>query len=212
MTKKSKHILSLRTTFFVYIFILTAWTFYRFIFHFSDNIDTLVFKPLIWFIPIITAIQQAKTSFKFQLKVWNLKIMLVSIGVGVGLALLQLIPRLLNNNIKLQSLLTIPNISIILVPFFTAVIEEIVFRGFILQQLKSYYSPIVANIITSLLFVLIHIPILVLVYSISGLSLPMGLYIIFVNSFFFGLLYQKTENLGFPIIAHFINNLLLSLV
>lgn len=89
-------------------------------------------------------------------------------------------------------------------------VEEIVFRGLILQHLNSIFNFRTANIISSILFVLAHIP-----YWYFGnqftLPLPNVIYDFFFI-FFFGLLegffLRKANSLWPCIIHHSVNNAL----
>ena len=84
--------------------------------------------------------------------------------------------------------------AIVIMAFFPALFEEIFFRG-ALQNLLVHWmgKPIIAIIITSLLFSLIHMSVyLFLSRAILG--------------FVLGLMYHKTKNIWVNVIAHFLNN------
>ena len=84
--------------------------------------------------------------------------------------------------------------------FFTAVIfapilEELIFRGIVLEGFLKNYSPVKAIVLTNVLFGLAHMN-------------PWQ----FVGAFLMGILiswvYFKTRNLFLPVLMHFLNNLL----
>jgi membrane protease YdiL (CAAX protease family) len=84
--------------------------------------------------------------------------------------------------------------------FFTAVIfapilEELIFRGIVLEGFLKNYSPVKAILLTNVLFGLAHLN-------------PWQ----FVGAFLMGILiswvYYKTRNLVLPVLMHFLNNLL----
>ncbi len=81
--------------------------------------------------------------------------------------------------------------AVILAP----VIEEIIFRGIILDGLLKKYSPQKAIIISSLLFGIVHLN-------------PWQFVAAFLIGIFIGWIYYKTGNLSLAIIIHLINNLL----
>ncbi|MBP1970512.1 membrane protease YdiL (CAAX protease family) [Virgibacillus natechei] len=91
------------------------------------------------------------------------------------------------------------------------IIEEIVFRGFLLRKFIEYFNFWKANIIVSLLFVSIHFPI----WFYKGLfEYPYILNSIitaFVLSVIFGFVYKKTNSLWSVIIIHSLYNLLVSI-
>lgn len=74
--------------------------------------------------------------------------------------------------------------------------EEFIFRGLFLKRIAKKTNMIVSLMVTNVLFAILHLD--------------------FVGSFMFGfllsLIYVKTNNLLFPIIIHFINNTVLSLL
>jgi len=91
------------------------------------------------------------------------------------------------------------------------IIEEIVFRGFLLRKFMELSSFWKANTITSLLFVSIHFPI----WFYKGLFefpyIISSIVVAFVLSIIFGLIYKKTNSLWSVIIIHSLYNLLVSL-
>ena len=73
-----------------------------------------------------------------------------------------------------------------------AVVEELLFRGVIFKSLKKY-GPLLAILLSSLLFAMYHLNPMQLVYQ-------------FVMGVVFSVVYLKTNNLLYPIILHFVNN------
>ena len=85
--------------------------------------------------------------------------------------------------------------AIFIMAFFPALFEEIFFRGALQNLLERWWkAPLLAVIITSLLFSIIHMSVfLFLSRAVLG--------------FILGLMYQRSRNLWVNIIAHFLNNL-----
>ena len=82
--------------------------------------------------------------------------------------------------------------SIVLILLFTALPEEWFFRSYFMQRLEVLYKrKWTANIMTSLAFALLHIP----VQGWQGLS-------VFVPSLMFGWLYQRNRDLILVILLH----------
>ena len=96
----------------------------------------------------------------------------------------------------------------------TGIIEEIVFRGFVLNYLRNIYSFRTANIASSLLFMIAHIPYFI-VFGYFSLPILKIMYK-FVRVFAFGLLWgfflKKTNSLWPCIIHHSVNNFLAFMV
>lgn len=84
--------------------------------------------------------------------------------------------------------------AIVIMAFFPALFEEIFFRGALQNLLERWWRmPLLAVIVTSLIFSLIHVSIfLFLSRALLG--------------FVLGLMYQRSRNLWVNIIAHFLNN------
>lgn len=108
--------------------------------------------------------------------------------------------------LQLSSLITINGILFFIV---SPLVEEILFRGLILKELMEFMQNTSANIVTSLLFVGIHLP-----FWISNGGFTQALLAscigIFIFSFFAGWLYQKSASIWPSAIAHIANNLVAS--
>ncbi|MGB4845791.1 MAG: CPBP family intramembrane glutamic endopeptidase [Ferruginibacter sp.] len=84
--------------------------------------------------------------------------------------------------------------AIAIMAFFPALFEEVFFRGAVQNLLERWWKmPLLAIIVTSLLFSLIHMS----VYLFLSRA---------VLGFVLGLMYQRSKNLWVNIIAHFLNN------
>lgn len=88
-----------------------------------------------------------------------------------------------------------PIILILSVSVVAPIYEEIIFRGILLKGMSKKINPIVALVITSLFFAIVH------------MNIPQG-----INAFFLGLvlgfIYLKTGSIYLSIFAHFVNNIL----
>ena len=85
------------------------------------------------------------------------------------------------------------------------------FRGFILNKLMDRTSFWKANLITSLLFVAIHIPFWLYARGLTG-EVAFVLGGVMVVSLILGYFFKKFDSLIPPILAHVINNMIASLV
>jgi membrane protease YdiL (CAAX protease family) len=84
--------------------------------------------------------------------------------------------------------------AIIIMAFFPALFEEILFRGALQNILERWWkAPLLAIMVSSLLFSLIHMSVFLFLSR-------------FVLGFVLGLMYQRSKNLWVNIIAHFLNN------
>lgn len=92
---------------------------------------------------------------------------------------------------------------------FAPIIEETVFRGLILNKLKLSIPFFWANLLTAVLFVLIHFPGW-LIWG-DGISLETSLSILLV-SFIWGYMYKKSNSFLSTILGHAFNNLISMIV
>lgn len=90
-------------------------------------------------------------------------------------------------------------IAIVFICVLPAIFEEIFFRGLIQNSLSKKYGDIKALVIASIMFALVHIT-------------PSAIFPIFLLSLMLGFVFIKTMNLIYPIILHFMNNLICVLI
>lgn len=90
-------------------------------------------------------------------------------------------------------------ISVVLVGVF----EEIPFRGFLLQKFWKRLNFVQANIITTLLFVLIHMP----QWVFSGTDIIKSTFTVSIVSLVLGYLFKEYDTLWIPIVCHSVFNL-----
>ncbi len=191
-----------------YLVIFLCWLLYRYFIHFPDVTTELIVKPIFWIGPVIAICFWKKKSLnELNFKKLPLSFTLLSVISGTSLAALQFFPIYLQNH-KLLSIP--PNLAVLTIATIsTALSEEILFRGFFFKEFQKYYSPLVSNGITSILFAVMHLPILIFTQNISGISLLLSLYIIFASSVVFCFLYNYTKSLWASVIAHFVLDILL---
>ena len=89
--------------------------------------------------------------------------------------------------------------SIVSLVLVAPVLEELIFRGIILDGLLHKYSPVKSIVFSSMLFGLIHIH-------------PIQLVSAFLIGLFAGWVYYRTSKISLCIFIHFINNFLITLV
>lgn len=96
------------------------------------------------------------------------------------------------------------NIGILWISGLTVgILEEIPFRGFMLQKLIKHTNFIAANLLTTLLFIIIHIP----NWLFNGNNIIDSSKSLVVVSFILGYLFKETDSLWVPIICHSVFNL-----
>lgn len=167
----------------------------------------LIAKILIWIIPAMFLLKISKRDLNvvFNLSNWR---SWLGWGGGIGLliALTGIIPNYVQNKPILPTSFSWPLINVLVI---APIFEEFLFRGAILGNLQKKYSPFIANLISSAMFLLLHIPGWYFMGVLTdNLARPAGGALsIFLVSIAFGLATQRSKSVMGGIIAHFLNNL-----
>ncbi|MFB9053072.1 lysostaphin resistance A-like protein [Formosa undariae] len=96
--------------------------------------------------------------------------------------------------------------SVIASIFVVPITEELFFRNYILRGLLQNYKPIIAIILSSLMFAFIHIPFISLFYEFLDFSLHQT-YITIFGGLLSGILFYKSKSIVPSIIFHIFWNL-----
>ena len=196
--------------FYYYTYLFSSWSLYRFLTNFSEIVDELLFKPLIWLIPLIILIvsyekRSITKSLGFDFSRAGRDVLF---GIATALVLYGIV--LATRFIKFGSIIMNPHeLSIwslwtaVFVSFATAVIEESVFRGFILTRLVHVlHSKLMANIVTTALFLLIHLPMYAFTQALNVMEITQILALSGIISFIDGYLFYHRRGIVAPILSH----------
>ena len=205
---------TLLSIFSLYFFILVVWSFYRYSFSLPEWLEEVIIKPLIWLTPtfLLVLYQEKKPLSSIGLSLSNF---FKNIYFGWGLGALFAFEGLIVNSIKYRGLLFIPvGLSIfdlmimILISLATAFSEELVFRGFILKRLNEITkNALISNLISAVLFSLIHLPIAIFVLKYDLSSLTSYLFLMLVLGIADGFVFDLTGTIVAPTISHALWNL-----
>lgn len=173
----------------------------------------IMFKKLY---PQKTLIQHIKDNFKTKIK-WQTVFSVVVIQTAIYTAALFTYTTL--NNVKFYSLEFVPLssiLSLIIINISSGPLgEELGWRGFAYNELRTRYSLITSTVIIGLAWGLWHFP-LWLLSGFQGMDLLVYILVFMVSinevSILIGLFYDDNRNLFFPILIHFLFNFLLNLV
>ncbi|EDK32797.1 CPBP family intramembrane glutamic endopeptidase [Clostridium kluyveri] len=152
-----------------------------------------ILKGVIWIVPVYVILKLQKLNPISFLKL-NSNIMKgISFGLLLGIAFLVInIVKTKNFNIHITYSDFINTFLVV------GIIEEIAFRGYIMQKFKLYVGFIGSNIITSLMFAMIHIPISINNHNID----PLYFVQVGILSLIFGYFFEETDSLICPIVIH----------
>ncbi len=194
-----------------YLYLLITWTLFRMLFSLPEWADELIVKPLIWLGPILILKNLKLATQKSTGLVRDL-------FLGSFLSLLILGEYLLANRLRGTPLTFNP--GLLRWPFFlppliiaaaTGLTEEIVFRGYIMGSfLKGKIPRFRANLLTTVLFIGIHLPIVFFYHQARGTDLLTTLLTMATLSLVDGVAFSTTRSLVAPIAAHTTWNFLLT--
>lgn len=192
----------------LYLIIFIFWGLYRLIFRLPDDIEEIILKPIIWLVPTFYIVFKIERKGLASLG-YSTKALGSSFIKGVGLGILFLIVGLGLNYLRNGgfSIQNLPAkeffLPALLLSFITAVSEETVFRGYIMNRLSVVLkNGFTANIISSLGFCLIHLPITVFVYHYGLPQIFIFLILVFLSSLGSGLAFSWTKTIWASILIH----------
>ncbi|KKQ92674.1 MAG: hypothetical protein UT58_C0012G0006 [Microgenomates group bacterium GW2011_GWC1_39_7b] len=207
MTVKTSNISILKNVTIYATYLIIIWAFYRFLFRFPDEIEELVIKPIVWLIPLFYFVK--KEGFGISSLGFTFKNLFPAIYLSIGLGAVFVMEGVLTNFVKYGKLNfganigSTPLMMSLGLSFITAFSEEAAFRGYIFSRLsfalKNEWS---ANIIQTLLWTGIHVPI---AFFIWGYTLPQGIVYLSLTAIF-GLgsafIFGRTKNIFGSILLH----------
>lgn len=188
-------------------YILVIWGFYRVLFKLPDNIEELILKPIIWLVPVFFILKKEKLGFS-SLGI-TLKNLFPAIYFSIGLGLVFAVEAVILNFVKYGSFnfgayigpaTFIPSLGITLA---TAISEEISFRGYIFNRLTGILkSEWTANLTTSFVWALVHIPVTVFVWRLDVFSAAIYLFLTTLFGIGSAFIFARTKNIASSILLH----------
>lgn len=156
---------------------------------------------LLFIVPVITYLkfkEKVNPLSALKLRDKPIKNILKAILISLVYILLLTIKNELTDRNPINLNIGVMWVSVLLVGTF----EEIPFRGFLLQKLWNKLNFVQANIVTTILFVLIHIP----EWIYSGADIIKSSFTVSIVSLVLGYLFKEYDSLWIPIVCHSIFN------
>lgn len=190
------------------VYLLIVWGFYRFLFKLPDEIEELVLKPIFWLLPVFYLVKlERKGLDSVGITFKNL---FPAVYFALGLGIVFVIEAVVANYFKYGNQLNLganignlPLFTALALSFATAISEEITFRGYIFTRVWAFVkNELYANILTSILWSIVHIPITIFVWK---LNLSASLIYLFITTLFgigSAFVYARTKNIVSPILLH----------
>jgi len=218
MPAKKSVVSSLSPVFRLWAWILLAWCLYRYFFYLPEWADEFVFKPLVFVVPVIWYVRKKeKLSLATIGLTW--RNFFTSVYIGLGFGVVFALEGLATHVIKYGKLDVNPvaafqqyGFFLIILSLATAFTEEVLSRGFVFNRLyeKTKNLPY-SSVISSLMFMAIHVPILVTTTKLQGVTLILFFVTDFVLAMANSLLYYNTGSLVAPILVHIFWNMTVAL-
>lgn len=189
-------------------YLLIIWGFYRFLVQLPEPIEEIFIKPIIWLLPVFYLLHKEKKGIG-SLGV-TFKNLFAAIYYALGLGIIFVIEALIVNYVKYggqfnlgANLGNLPFFSALGLSFATSITEELTFRGYVFTRFHAFLkNELVANITTSLIWALIHVPITIFVWKLdlNASLIYLSLTTIFgIGSAF---VFAKTKNIFSSILLH----------
>lgn len=199
--------------------IVLVWALYRYFFRLPEWIDEFVIKPLIFVAPVLWYVLKREKRRLSSIGLTGNNVF-TSVYIGLGFGFVFALEGLAANAIKYGKITIVPIEAfqqyglgmLLLLSLATALSEEILSRGFVFTRLiDAKKSMPYAAFVSTLMFVVLHIPILVLSLKLQGAALVMFFVTDFVLGFANSLLLYNTGSLVAPILVHVFWNMTVAL-
>jgi membrane protease YdiL (CAAX protease family) len=163
-------------------------------------------KLLIWILPSFWLIKLSGRNLNQVLNLQNYKRWLLwGVGIGFGIALIGVTRNYLNGNPILPKQFDYGLVNILII---SPIFEEFLMRGSLMGNLQQTHSFVKANLISSLMFVILHMPGWFFMGSlISNITKLDGALSIFLIGLLCGYAVNRGNSVLSSMIVHFLNNL-----
>jgi len=192
----------------LYLIVFIFWGLYRLIFRLPEEVEEIILKPIVWLGPTFYLVFKVEKKGLSSLG-YSFKSLRSSLGKGLIFGILFLGMGLILQVLRGRSILwgNLLNYQFLLSTFglalMTALSEETVFRGYILNRLEEVLGKsLVPNLITSIGFALIHLPVSVFVYHLALPQLFSYLLLVFLSSMGSGLIFSWSGGIWGAILVH----------
>lgn len=194
--------------------VLVIWIIYRKKLSLPEWFDEIIAKPFVFILPTYLYIKRFEKKPYFD-QIWlKSKNISSDIVLGVILGLIFSASAIIANYVRYGSfdfiakLISQNLIFAVIITIFTATSEEVLSRGFILKRLyddsKNMYSAVFLN---SILFLILHFPILLSNSKLSGSLILLFLGTDFILSLVNSFVFIERKSLLAPILIHALYNI-----
>lgn len=203
----------------LWAWIALAWFLYRYFVKLPEWADEFIFKPLAFVVPVLWYVRRKEKLSLGSLGLTG-KNFFNALYIGVGFGFVFALEGIAANAIKYGKLQISPIaafeqyglILLLLLSGATAFSEELLSRGFVFNRLFARTKNLpYASLVSTLLFVFLHVPILVTSLKLQGMTLVLFFITDLVLGLANSLLFFNTGSLLAPILVHVFWNMTVAL-
>lgn len=207
------------STYRVWGWVVLAWALYRYFVHLPEWADEFIFKPMVFVFPLLWYLKKYEKRGPETIGLTG-KNFFTSVYIGLGFGFVFAIEGLMANAIKYGKIEILPIAAfqqygmgmLLLLSAATAISEEILSRGFVFSRLiEGKKGLMFSAFISTMMFVVLHIPILAFSSKLQGTALLLFFITDFVLGFANSLLLYNTGSLVAPILVHIFWNMTVAL-
>lgn len=198
---------------------LIIWSFYRVKFRLPEVADELLFKPLVFLLPVILYVLKKEKRSLSSVGLARGKLHR-DIYLGLGFGMLFAVEGLIANSVKYGRFTFAPVIAVSGLNIFWAVlfaivgafVEEFLVRGFLYTRLKEqYHSEIKAMVVSTAMYFMLLVPAIFTVSHLVGMPLFIFIMTNMVISFANTMIFNETKTLTVPVLIHAFWNMAVAL-
>lgn len=199
--------------------VVILWSFYRVQTHFSEGLDELIFKPLIFLGPMLWYVLQIEKRRISSIGIAKGHLRRdVVLGLIFGMVFVG--EAIVTNFAKTGRFSLVPAmpvgiitlISILGLGLVTSIVEETFVRGFLFTRLKEgYKSELKALVVSTGMYFLLLVPVVFTVLHLTGTSLLLFTITNFIISFTNTMIFNETKTLTVPVMIHWFWNVVVGL-
>jgi membrane protease YdiL (CAAX protease family) len=202
----------------VWAWILLAWSVYRYFFQFPEWVDELIFKPLIFVLPVVWYVVRKEKRRLDSVGVTG-KNFFNSLYIGIGFGMVFAVEGILAHVLKYKNFSINPiaafgnyGFGLIFISLATACSEELLCRGFLFNRILEKTKKLMPSVVLgAVLFILLHIPMLLMINKLQGVTLVIFFLTDFILAAANSMLFATTGSLVAPILVHLFWNMTVAL-
>jgi membrane protease YdiL (CAAX protease family) len=202
----------------VWAWILLAWSLYRYFIRMPELADEFIFKPLVFVVPVIWYVlkKERRPLSSVGLTTKNLfKSIYIGLGFGAIFALEGFLAHVLKyGRVEVSPIAAFEQYGffLLILSLATAFSEELLSRGFVFNRLYEKTGNLTrAALIGAVLFLCLHVPILVTINKLTGMTLVLFFVTDFILAVANSMLFAMTGSLVAPILVHIFWNMTVAL-